>query len=237
MAQGSDDYLMKSLMKNRTLALAGACGSALLLSTLFTHAQSTGFYFRGDVGGNITQDIDLKEFFGPVAPGSKIKLDPGFRAGLHGGYEFCEWFAAEAELGFMANEIKAITDATRVHDATFSNVPFLVNARFQFPTRCPFTPYIGAGVGFSETIFDVGTVELNNTHMHGSDSDAVFAYQGFAGLRYALNDRMGLSLEYRYFAADGGEWNADFAFNTPSDRLRFGRSQTHAFSIAFDFRF
>jgi opacity protein-like surface antigen len=163
-------------------------------------------------------------------------LNPGFRAGIQGGYQFCEWFAAEGELGFMANAVDSITGATRVHDASFANVPFLVNLRLQLPTRCPFTPYIGGGAGFSETIFDVGTIELNGIEMHGSDADTVFAYQGFAGLRYAINARMGLSVEYRYFAADPGEWHGD-TFNTASDRLRFGRSQTHAFSIAFDYHF
>lgn len=38
-------------------------------------AQNTGFYVKADVGGNITKDADLKEFFGPVAPGTKVKFD------------------------------------------------------------------------------------------------------------------------------------------------------------------
>jgi len=65
----------------------------------------------------------------------------------------------------------------------------------------------------------------------------VFAYQAFAGLRYKLNDRMGLSVEYRYFAADEAEWRADFTSNTFSDTMRLGRIQTHALSLAFDFKF
>lgn len=211
--------------------------TALALGFGTAWAQDTGFYVKGDLGGNITQDINLKEFFGPVAPGSKIALDPGFRAGLAGGYQVTEWFAGEVEAGVMENRIHSITDATRIHDANFANIPFLLNARLQWPTPCPFTPYIGAGVGFSESIFDVGNITINGIDMHGSRADAVFAYQAFAGIRYRLNDRMGLNLEYRYFVAASPSWQADFTFNTVSDTVRFGEARTHAVSLAFDFHF
>ena len=200
-------------------------------------SQGTGFYLKADLGGNITQNTDLKEFFGPVAPGTKVKFDPGFRAGLAGGYQFTDWFAAEAEVGYVENRIDSITGADRVHDAWFGNVPFLVNGKFQYPNRSPLTPYIGAGVGFSEALIDVGRIELGGTSLHGSITDTVFAYQAFAGLRYSINERMGLSLEYRYFAAEGANFQADFTSGTASDTMRMGRTQTHAISFAFDFRF
>ena len=199
--------------------------------------QSTKFYVKADVGGNITQNADLKEFFGPVAPGTKVKFDPGFRAGVTGGYQLTDWFAGEVEVGFLENQIKSITGADRIHDAWFGNVPFLLNGKLQYPNSSPLTPYIGAGVGFSEAIIDVGHVDLGGTSLHGSITDTVFAWQGFAGLRYRLNDSMGLSLEYHYFAADGASWQADFTQGTASDTMRMGRTQTHAVSIAFDFRF
>jgi OOP family OmpA-OmpF porin len=226
-------------MKKTTLLVSEfLIGGGMLLAGISPAlSQSTGFYVKGDVGGNITQDADLKEFFGPVAPGSKVKFDPGFRAGLTGGYQFIDWFAAEVEVGYMENRIDSITGADRVHDAWFGNVPFLVNGKFQYPNSSPLTPYIGAGVGFSEAFISVGQIAIGGTSLHGDINDTVFAWQGFAGLRYRLNDRMGLSLEYRYFAADGANWQADFTQGTASDRMRMGHSQTHAISVAFDFRF
>ena len=73
------------------------------------------------------------------------------------------------------------------------------------------TPYFGGGLGVSAAVLDVDHLEINGTRIHGSDSDAVFAYQAFGGLRCRLNDKMGLSLEYRYFHADGAEWKAEFS--------------------------
>ena len=212
------------------------CGS-FLAAALPALSQNTGFYMKADLGGNITQDADLKEFFGPVAPGSKVKFDPGVRAGLTGGYQFVNWFAAEAEVGYLENRIDSITGADRVHNAWFGNVPFLVNGKLQYPNSSRFTPYLGAGIGFSEALIDVGRIDLNGTSVHGNLNDTVFAWQGFAGLRYTLNERMGLSLEYRYFAAEGASWQADFTQGTATDTLRMGRTQTHAISLAFDFRF
>jgi opacity protein-like surface antigen len=201
------------------------------------------FYIQGDIGGQWTHDITLNEFFGvPLTPDSKIKLDPGLRAGVSGGYQFCGFFALEGELGFMGNRINSITSATFIHDAYVANMPLLVNAKFMLPNRTIVTPFAGAGVGFSQTIIDVDNISILDTaggvtSMHGSDWDTVFAWQAFAGLKFRINDYMGVSVEYRYFAADGASWHAESFSGTPSGTMSFGRTQTHAVSAAFVFRF
>src|SRR5262249_22963172 len=148
-------------MKNINLSLKPVICTALLAAcALPALGQGTRFYVKADVGGNITQNADLKEFFGPVAPGTKVKFDPGFRAGLTGGYQLTDWFAPEIEVGFLENRIDSITGADRVHDAWFGNVPFLVNGKLQYPNSSPITPYAGAGIGFSEAIIDVGHLDV-----------------------------------------------------------------------------
>src|SRR5438309_2025679 len=139
---------MKTFMKKpfKLSALSGAVCVVALLHPLSTQSQVSGLYLRADAGGNITRDTNLKEFFGPVTPGSKVKFDPGARVGFAAGYFFTDWFALEGEIAGMANNISSITEATRV-DATFENVPFLVNVRFECPCRCRLTPFIGGGVG------------------------------------------------------------------------------------------
>jgi opacity protein-like surface antigen len=117
-------------------------------------------------------------------------------------------------------------------------VPFLANVKFQLPMgRCPVKPYLGAGAGFSEAIFDVDKLTIGGISIHGNDADTVFAWQAFAGLRYAINERMGLAVEYRYFEADSPTWHANLAFNSASDAFGFGKTHTHAISLAFDYRF
>lgn len=219
-------------------------GCVLLSVAATVSAQTTGFYFKGDLGGTIPQDVDVKEFLGAVLPDYKLKLDPGFRLGLGAGYQFVDWASVEIESGFMGHEVNTVTGATYVHDAFYGNVPFLFNGRLQLPMgRCPVIPYVGAGVGFAATWFDVDVLEFRDAvgdiyGISGSDSDTVFAWQAFAGLRYAINERMGLGVEYRFFEADGPSFEADFhGFYPYSNTIKFGKSQTHVISLAFDFHF
>jgi len=210
--------------------------SCVLVTSLSAVAQSSRFYVKVDAGGNVTEDATLNEFFGPVAPNTKVKFDPGFRSGLAGGYQLTPWFAPELEVGFMENQISEITRA-HVHDTWIANIPFLVNGKFQFPNSTIVTPYAGAGVGFSESWLSADHISLGGTSLHGDIYDTVFAWQAFAGLRFRINEQMGLSVEYHYFNADPTSWQADSTFGTLSDTMRMGRTQTHAISLAFDFRF
>jgi len=200
------------------------------------HAESK-FYVGVDAGGALTSDPKVKEFLGPVSPGSKISLDPGVRVGFIGGYRLTDCISIEGETGVIANNIKSITDANLDGNATLSNVPFLLNARLSLPHgKCPVTPYIGGGAGGSATVlaFD-HHVDINETRLRGSDADVVFAYQAFGGLRYAINERMGVGVEYHYFATTGATWTAD-GVGSPN-KIGISGVQSHAITASFDFRF
>jgi opacity protein-like surface antigen len=194
------------------------------------------FYVKADVGGNITRDTSLREFFGEDVTGAKVKFDPGYRVGVAAGYELCQYFAVEGEIGSMGNNIKSITGADSL-DASFFNIPFLVNAKLQGPRCWIFRPYLGGGVGGSASVISVDHIDLNSVHVEGTDGTVVFAYQGFAGFRVAINEAMGVGFEYRYFRADRPTWKADFSSGTGTDRLSFGQAETHAFSVVFDWHF
>jgi opacity protein-like surface antigen len=242
----------------QSIVLAGICAGAFCLTSAFAESgqlamqqgttgappddylqsRTSGFYVGADAGGALTSDSRVKEFFGPVDPGTKVRLDPGVRVGFIGGYKFNKWFGLEGETGVIANNIKSITGATIDGNADLANVPFLLNARFELPHgRCPITPYFGGGAGGAATVLTLDRhIDLDGVRLRGNDAALVFAYQAFAGLRYALSDRMGIGLEYHYFATTGPTWRAD-ASGTDTDHLRFLGVQSHAISVAFDFRF
>lgn len=212
-------------------------GGASLLSVCLAARGQEGLYFKADVGGNAMQETKLTEFFGPVAPGSKVQFDPGFRFGLAAGYDLLDWFAVEGEFGAFANKISSMTGATRIEDAYFDNFPFMLNAKLHAPVWWRVAPYIGAGVGGSISVLDVDHLTLNDITVHGSDSETVFAYQALAGLRFQINKHMGISVEYHYLATDPVHWHAEEVFGTTSDQIRFGHTYTHGASLAFDWRF
>jgi opacity protein-like surface antigen len=204
--------------------------------SLYSDPYPSRFYLKVDAGGNITRDTSLREFFGEDVTGAKVKFDPGYRIGVAAGYDLCQWFAVEGEVGSMGNFVKSITGADRV-DALFYNVPFLVNAKLQAPKRWRFSPYLGGGIGGSTSLLSVDHIDLNGIHVDGTAATVVFAYQGFAGFRVNLNEAMGIGFEYRYFRADRPTWEADFFSGTDGDKLAFGQTETHAFSVVFDWRF
>jgi opacity protein-like surface antigen len=225
---------MRTLQKTFWMALTVSLmltGATKSFADLFSDPMSR-LYLKVDAGGNITHETDLKEFFGEVTPGSKVKFDPGARVGFAAGYQLCDWFAIEGEVGVMGNEIKSITDATRV-DAGFANVPFLINAKIQFPRHFCLSPYIGCGAGGSAAVLDVQRIDLNDNSIRGSDSDVVFAYQAFAGFRHRINDKMGIGAEYRFFGSEAPHWSGESGVGS----IRFGHTQTHAFSLVFDLSF
>jgi opacity protein-like surface antigen len=179
----------------------------------------------------------VDHWFGENVQGVKLQLDPGLRAGVSGGYLVTPWFAPEFELGLMINEVDSITGPAFADEVTLSQFPFLVNAKFLIPNRSIVTPYAGIGAGGSATFFDADYIRIGNTSLSGEDSDVVFAWQAFAGLRFALNEQMGLGLEYRYFQAEGASWEADFVGPSFDDEFGLGRSSIHTVSLTFEFRF
>ncbi len=212
--------------------------TSLALLPQASNAEQNRFYLRADAGGTTARDVALRDFFGEptLAANSSISLDPGIRLGIRGGYGLTDWLAAEVETGVTANRIESISGAT-VGDGSLANVPVLLNAKLHLPNNHRFSPYLGGGFGVSSTILSANDIVIGGTYFDGSAADAVFAYQVFAGFRFALNERMGLSFDYRFFRADPASMTADLTVNTPSDRVRLGRTETHSISVAFDWTF
>jgi opacity protein-like surface antigen len=219
----------------RLIALLAVCS---LASVTCLPAQDywSRFYIKADAGPAWTQDTDLEEFFGEDVSGAEVKFETALRLGVTFGYLVTSWFAVEAETGFTSGEIDSIRGANRV-DAWFSNVPLLFNVRFQYPRDSFIRPYIGAGIGMSFTALDTDPIDYGNTIMWGYEDDVVFAYQFFAGLRFRINERMGIGVEYHYFGTTEPEFDADVGPGFTSDVIRFGKIETHAVTIAFDYRF
>lgn len=236
---------MKDAIRSLTAISAGTALALLSTATVCGEDAASGpkekghFYAGIDIGGNWTPNLALKEFFGPVASGSEVELDAGLRAGLRGGYQLTTWFAPEIEVGFLQNEIDRVTGGSRLKDAYFSNIPFFVNGRFQYPNSSRFVPFIGAGVGFSETILSARHMDLGGVKMdkNSSGADVVFAYQVFAGVRYEITKRISASLEYRFVGAGASDFEIEDSTGGVNDRVGFGRSETHAISAEFQYRF
>ena len=215
---------------NPLLAMAALGGITLLTST--ATAQTTGFYLGGGVGPSLTESTSLREFNGPVS-GTRVKFDPGFQFRFTAGYHITPWLATELETGVNYNGIKSITGATEAR-GSLVNAPLLANLVVQCPsTKCRLTPYIGGGLGGSSAVLDAHDITINGLTLSGTQSDGVFAYHGFAGLRYHIDNHMSVSLAYRFFGTTAPTWEADFG----PGRAAFGDNQTHSVTASFTYDF
>jgi opacity protein-like surface antigen len=221
-------------------------GGAALAAVFVTNAaagEANRFYFKGDLGVALTEDVKLREFFGAGLPAnSEIELDPGVRFGIKGGYEVTDWFATEIETGVTANRVDSISTGTG-DSAGITQVPLLLNVRFQCPACKQVSPYFGGGAGFASTIFwgdglTVGTPG-NQVYFDGGVAGIAFAYQAFAGVRFSITERMSVNLEYHFFGTGPTKLeDNDTTIGAPtSQEMRLGRTTTHAITAAFQYSF
>ena len=212
-------------------------GLLSIVAITTAHAEQGRFYVAGDVGAVITMDTDIEEFFGePLAPNAELSFDPGFRLGVRGGYGVTDWFDAEVETGFMANHIDSATGASET-DASLTNIPLLINARFHCPAFHGVSPYFGGGMGLSTSMISADDLIIGNTSLEGTTAGIAFAYQAFAGIRFAINEHMAVTLEYHYFATTDTEMDVDVTSGTLSDELKIGGTASHTATIGFSYRF
>jgi opacity protein-like surface antigen len=171
-----------------------------VVATLATLAcaspASAKFYIFGSGSWTNVEDADTQQ--GTSSGSLEHESGWGFAGGI--GYIIGPKLRSEIEIGYRANDVERLTAAafsvapgTASGDVTvFSG---MVSGYYDIVTWGPITPYLGAGVGFGNIDVDFTVGGQNSQH-----SDTAFAYQGMAGVRYALTSAVDLKVGYRYFA-------------------------------------
>lgn len=203
-------------------ALLGAVGMALALNA---QAGDQRFYVTGNAGVTIAQDVAIKEFFAPVS-GVKTDYDPGAFFTVSGGFRCNPWLSVELETGAAGN---TFADG----DASLVQVPFLANVILHGRDDAVFRPFIGGGTGVSFSVLELDRVSIAGSPvLDGTESDAVFAYQGFAGFRVALNHNMSIGAVYKFIGTDAPSWDV-----SGGGRIRFDKARVHCIGVTFNIRF
>ncbi len=165
----------------------------LLLQSIpwMAHAQTDGAYLGGAAGVSLPLDSETND----GTAQRDVGLDIGY--GLSGavGYGFGNGFRMELELGFFSNDVDSVTGAANA-SGDVDTLKLMGNVLYDFRnTGLPITPYLGLGLGGARVSAD-GIDPFSNTRI--DDSDTAFAYQAIAGASYKLNDRVDLTLDYRF---------------------------------------
>jgi opacity protein-like surface antigen len=221
-----------------------AAGVVVLIAAHDAGAQHGGFitrdggpYFRAAAGVSLTEEGRVTKFT-PGPSGGDIDFDPGFNLDLAIGFAFNQNVALEFEFGGNGNEMHSVKGLA-ITDTFFYSAPFLANVVFQYPIpRTIVTPYVGAGAGGSVTVFDTDGFSNGTATLYGSDSDFVFAWQAFAGLRFDLNQYMSLGAGYKYFATGDSSFSyPPYPFPGPNAHLDIEGTRSHMILFVFNMKF
>lgn len=195
-------------MKNSIFIIAGC---AMLLSVSSIAYSAEGSYVSGNLGLAMASDSDLS------APGvsGTMEFDQGFASGIAVGYASGNT-RIEGEFAYQKNDYDKLSiDGLGSFDVDgdATSTAFLVNGYYDYKNDSSITPFIGAGLG-------VATIDVDGISVPGygavttSSDDTVFAYQIGAGLNFAVNEKVSIDLNYRYFATsdpDFGEIDAEYS--------------------------
>lgn len=216
---------------SRLLALIGGCCFGLLALPQAGHSQ--GFYLDANAGVALADKVDLRQFL-VATPGTKLKFDPGARLSVAGGYNFNEYIGAQLETGFIVNHVKGVSGGGDI-DAALSHVPLLADVvvRYDKPDS-KWVPYAGAGVGGGVRTIALDDVRApNGVVVDGSDSDVVFAWQVFAGVRYKFWENMSIGAGYKFYSAGSASWDV----RRSAGDIKTGSAQVHSVGIDFNIKF
>lgn len=112
------------------------------------------------------------------------------------GYGFGNGIRVEGELGYRHSDVKSASTGTATGATNATDL--MLNGLYDFNLGWPVTPYVGVGVGGARVRYDSVTIPGGSNMIKDSDTD--FAYQGIAGVAYAVNENLKIDLGYRYFA-------------------------------------
>lgn len=180
--------------------LVGASVVACCMSPI--SAASERAWYASIEGG--VAYVDLSALQGPVTcPLSPLFPPPtcvsddnvGSGAAIVGavGNRIDERFRIEGELGYRSNEIGSFD--------TLSHTTLLVNGAWDIPLTESLSLSLGAGVGI-----DWVSSSETSTYLPLAPSDATaFAYQGMAGLSYAITDTIAITASYRRLETAGSD--------------------------------
>src|ERR1700677_376800 len=179
------------------------CASLAQAQYYWYGPPGTGPYFRMGAGPTIFQDGTLRSetlpalsFNGPA--NANVSYNVGFAADGAFGWAFNQYVGLDFESGYIWGKINNIP-GYYANGSTIGNVPFLGNLTLSLPIpHTNIVPYIGGGAGGAVSTFDAhGFSDLAGDYTaYGNESDTVFAYQAFAGLRFMLSPNLSLGLGY-----------------------------------------
>ncbi len=193
---------------NKTVLTVAAL--TVLAAPMSSMAADDSFYVKANIGVGMAMDTDIDNV--PNAGDTaKMAYDSGFIGSLAAGYDFANPLRLEIEIIRHKNDLD-ITSSNNFYgtfnEGDLKTHSFMFNGFYDVDTGSAWTPFIGAGLGWSK-------LDINDPGFNDSDSDDVFTYQFIGGVAYAFNDQWSVDAQYRFMGtSDATIEGADVNFNS-----------------------
>ena len=213
--------------------VSGILAAGLLVSvSSVALAETNGWYVGAETGLNVVPDLKVKN----DRLSGKESNDLGYGVVGSAGYGFGP-IRVEGELGWRQNGVDKLTAAVGNANAkgngkgSIDALTLMSNVYYDVNTGTAWTPYIGAGIGAADLIADK---VRSNGYTISDDNDWVFAYQGIAGVSYALNEKVSLNADYRYLRTTEANFSGDSSIGGGSAKATY---QAHSVFVGFTYKF
>jgi outer membrane protein OmpA-like peptidoglycan-associated protein len=192
-------------MTTRSLLL-GAVASLAFVSAAGAYERN-GWYIGLEGGGSWIDEMDVSGVFDPTPAGANVPFantiepDTGWAVLATVGYGFNNNWRVELEGGYRANE-------TSSGFGDITEWSAMVNVLYDISLTDRLGLSLGVGAGADQASLDVDAGAL----LTFDESNISFAYQGIAGLSYAVTSRMDLFANYRYLRVHEPDWSGPATF-------------------------
>ena len=209
--------------------LTGILSAGLVLGiAAAAQAQTNGWYAGAETGLSIAPSAKFKD----GAKTWKENQDLGYAVLGQVGYGFGP-VRVEGELGWRSNGVDKVKqpfgDASGKGKLDAASA--MANVYYDIATGTAITPFIGAGAGavdvYADRIRSSGTTFSNDDHYAP-------AYQGIAGVSYAVNDNLSLKADYRYLRTAENSLKEDPSYGNSRSK---GDYSAHAVLVGFTYKF
>jgi len=180
-------------------------------------AQINGWYVSLEGGANWIDEWNFSSFATP----SQATFDTGWAVLASVGYGW-DNFRVEFEAGYRDNDLDVLTTGgapLTSASADLWEATFMANVLYDIHLTDDFSVSLGAGAGG-----DFANADLSFGGPSFEDDNWSFAYQGIAGMNYAVGRQTALFLNYRYLRVVDAEFDfrpsAAVFFNNADDIVK-----------------
>jgi opacity protein-like surface antigen len=191
-----------------------------------TMSLPNGFYAGIDAGVIVPQSIDFHVSGSSggqsLTANGDLNFDAGAAAGIVLGYHISPYISVEGNFEYGGFDLDSLSGSATATGPTSGSASGTIGLQGRFDTYSGlfnaiwtplgtaswhgFSPYIGAGVGFShiEMSLTGGTISGSTFVTNVSDSETDFAANGIVGFDYAVTPQFSIGARYRLLYVNMG---------------------------------